>query len=169
MKKVILLATNHKIQEGERLTDEYLKLIKDLIEKYDIKSIYEEIKDDVKYITEKFCKENSIPHKIIEPNKVEKEILNIEEAHKLAYRIQNIYDLPSPEPDTFEGEAKDDYQNQLSEIDREREKEWLKRIVELDTYPSLVIFGADHLAEFSKLLEKNEIEIVHQEKFGVEE
>ncbi|MGP2657024.1 hypothetical protein ACOJTA_08270 [Malaciobacter sp. WC5094] len=95
MQKVILLATSHDIQHGKRLNPEYINHIKSLIEKYDIKSISEEINDDKEYLTEKFCKENSISYKIIEPNDtVEKPALGIKTLKEIDIDMLNKYVVP---------------------------------------------------------------------------
>ena len=48
--------------------------------------------------------------------------------------------------------------------DRIREKEWLRRIQELDAWPLLFVCGADHFAQFSKLLQMSGITVVEAYK-----
>ena len=48
--------------------------------------------------------------------------------------------------------------------DRIREKEWLRRIQALDTWPLLFVCGADHFAQFSKLLQMAGITVVEAYK-----
>lgn len=184
MKKVVLLATSHDIQRGVRLKDEYIDKLDELKENYKIKLIAEEAKDDDTYVlTKAFCDEKTLSYINIEPNdNEEKEELGINTLNQINSYFEQKYtveEFPGEEPllDKWPDEPslknlpKDifyEYDEMFQEACRKREREWLKRILNSDNYPSLVVFGADHEDEFSKLLEENDIEIIHQEKFGID-
>ena len=162
MKKAVILGTNHDIQEGEYLQDGFKSYLSCLIQQYGIKAVAEEIRDDLEFIVAKnVCEELVIKHKIIDPNPDEYESLGITHLHQIKYEITTKYEIHDL----------DDHPEALTEFSHRkreehhsiRENEWLKRILELNTWPILVIVGSAHFSHFSSLLLQNDICVTESE------
>jgi len=103
---------------------------------------------------------------IIEPTPEEREVLGIEDRTDidLEFQIRNkvenhsdeltIHNLPIKEYEA--------YTERYQTVYRQREAEWLKRIYKLNTWPILIICGANHCQPFFELLSKEGIDIVKE-------
>jgi len=166
MKKVALLGTSHDIQREERLSEKFRSMILYELTKDDFASISEEINSGKNYIVERICAEKKISHLIVEPTLDEKCSLNIETEDEINKRIQGVF---YDELDDFgdwsldHGKIKlppdvwSERNDSLESSYRAREREWLKRLISADMWPSLFICGADHVTPFRKLLESSDI------------
>jgi hypothetical protein len=161
MTSVFVVGTNHGIQRGESLKDDFKSYVTHLCLANNINVIAEEINDDAEYVVAKdVCEELSICHKIIDPNPRDYDRLGVTEYHKIVYEIMRRHDLElSPSIDNGSPQkALDEFESRKRvEHHRPREIEWLRRIQENDTWPVLVICGADHFDSFYKLLLQNGI------------
>lgn len=167
MKVATVIGTNHGIQRGENLKDDFKSYLIDLCEKSDIKAIAEEINDNADFVVAKYvCQDLGIDHKIIDPNPADYVELGIKKINVIEYEIMNIYDLES-KPSTDNGthsDALSEYESRIrNEHNHPREVEWLKRIQEHDKWPVLVICGSNHFDSFCSLLSGNGISVTFDE------
>lgn len=167
MKAAIVIGTNHGIQRGESLKDDFKSYLVDLCEKNDIKTIAEEINDNADFVVAKYiCQDLGINHKIVDPNPTEYVELGIKKIDVIKNEIMNIYDLKSI-PSTDDGTHSDalrEYESRIrDQHNHPREAEWLKRIQEHDKWPVLVICGSNHFESFCSLLSGNDISITFGE------
>lgn len=158
MNKAVVVGTKHSIQRGERYSNEFKSYLFYLIEKHNIDAIAEEIDDNAIYIAQQMCNDLKIIHKVIEPNSSTYTQLGIEHVHEIIYDFMNEYDLEeAPNEDNCSKNVLEDYNKRVQKTYRQREIVWLKRIINLDTWPLLVICGADHFEHFCNLLAANSI------------
>ena len=177
MRKVILIGTKHSIQRDDISENEFELTIKELIKKFEIKAIGEEIDDKCVSVANKIATEEKISYKVIEPTPSEKENLKIEELHFIDYRIKEKYeeleDFPSNLINSgkeFDFKIRKEYISLIEDTYRQREQEWKKRIEQLNIYPILVICGSCHFKEFSKLLKESAFEVIEEnERYGVDD
>lgn len=171
MRKVILLGTKHPLQEG-KLTSDFSVHIKELCKTHSIKAIAEEMNENIS-IANMLSKKEVLSYKNIEANPEERKTLGIEDRIDIIFRMLCKYDINDWDTqfnnNTLPPEALSEYNADMQETNRQREDEWLKRIKELDTYPVLVICGANHHAPFSKLLSESGFEVTEEdERWGCE-
>jgi len=162
MNEVILLGTSHPIQRGEDNKSEKFSIyIEQLIRDYSIKAIAEEIDGESKLIAQKLAEEKNIIHKLIDPNNEEKKILQIKDEDEIKKEILQIPGCDKLDSGQWNDKA-DEEIDKLEQISyRQREEEWFKRIKELNTFPLLVICGANHYEPFYKLLENNMFSVMY--------
>lgn len=169
MKKVVLLGTNHKIQRGNDQKDKFQSYLERLVSIYDISVIGEEINDDnhvfsvAKSVSESLC----IAYIIIEPKPSELGGLKIEQVHEIMYEFMMMYDLESESPsmENLSPKVYKEYTSRIQGTYRAREAEWLNRLQELNTWPVLVICGADHYQPFCDLLSSKGIHVVKENSY----
>lgn len=153
MNKVILVGTLHPIQKNFDSTD-FENYIKSLVRKYDVKVIAEEIDSDS--VAAKISKEFNIGYLVIEPTLQERRSLGIPTLNDIDYSIfMEFDDLTLEEIETESTKRKD-------EAFRQREKEWLKRINKLSSFPIIAVIGANHFIPFCELLKLNNYEVVEE-------
>ena len=108
----------------------------------------------------------NIKYKIIEPTLEEREGLGIEDRMDIdlefmrKYKVENYSDELST--DNLPTKAYEAYNERTQNVYRQRESEWLKRIHKLDTWPVLIICGANHCQPFLELLSKEGIDTVKE-------
>jgi hypothetical protein len=84
--------------------------------------------------------------------------MDIDFEFKFKYKVENhsaelsVHNLPT--------KAYEAYNKRIQTVYRQRESEWLRRIYELDTWPILIICGANHCQPFFKLLSNEGINTV---------
>lgn len=94
MKSVVVVGTNHNIQNGKSLKKDFELYLFDLCKKHDIQVIAEEINDDSKTIVAKSVSQNlGITHIIIDPNPTEYERLHIQKYHRIESEVISKYEL----------------------------------------------------------------------------
>jgi hypothetical protein len=166
MKEITLLGTSHEIQRGERLSKEFNFLIFNEFKNSDFSSIAEEIDGGLDSIAKKICTEKKIKHLIVEPTPEEGCNMGIQQAHKIIYRVHNLYydeieklgGWPRhPSEHNLPNKAWSEYSEDIEASYRAREAEWLKRLITMNKWPSLFICGAYHFTPFKKLLESSGI------------
>ena len=182
MKKAIVVGTSHTIQRGNSKAQEFESYIRKLCSFYNVNAIAEEI--DNNYICFAICKGLNIEYKIIEPTEEEKQDLGILTLNKIVNVMYNKYLQPDnpvdkprlqqwpkyPNKENLPQDIYEEYENMFQDTCRQREKEWLNRIIDFNTWPILVICGADHYEPFRKLMSENNIEVIREDsKFGLEE
>ncbi|GAB3000728.1 hypothetical protein [Psychrosphaera aestuarii] len=162
MKEVVILGTTHEIQEGNRLSVEFKAYINKLVKIYNISSIAEEIEDSNVHIAATVCAELGLSHEIIDPNPKYYKRLGIKPIADIEYEVMQLHFLNvSPlNRDKVSPEVLLDFDSRMrEEHSSKREKEWLKNILALNTWPLLVIVGANHFTYFSDLLLENKIKV----------
>jgi hypothetical protein len=184
MKKVILVGTSHTIQRGNSKAQEFESYIKELCSSYNVNAIAEEIDNKDNYICFDICKDLNIKYKIIEPTEEEKQklgILTLDEIDKYMHHKYLESEDPvtkpileiwpkNPSKENLPEDIYNEYESASQNTYRQREEEWLNRIVILNTWPVLVICGADHYEPFKKLLTENNFEVISKNnRFGLEE
>lgn len=176
MKKVILIGTKHSIQRDDISGNKFELTIKELIKKFEIKAIGEEIDDKCVSVANKIATEEKISYKVIEPTPSENKSLGIEKLDVLDYNIREKYELedfPSNLINSgkeFDFKIRKEYISLIEDTYRQREQEWKKRIEQLNIYPILVICGSCHFKEFSKLLKESAFEVIEEnERYGVDD
>jgi len=166
MKKAILLGTSHPIQRGELKKDSFYSYIEELCKTNDIKAIAEEMDNECTSIAAEISAKLNITYKIIEPTPEEREELGIEDVteiglpFKFKYKVENHSDELSTA--NLPTKAYDAYNEKIQNIYRQRESEWLKRILKLNTWPVLIICGANHCQPFFELLSNEDIDTVKE-------
>lgn len=163
MKIAVIMGTNHNIQEGKEHQESFQSYLTELVQKYGIEAIAEEIGDRCELIVAKnVCENLCITHKIIDPNPAKYKELGITPIHHIMNAIMWKYNLKRF---SFDGsgmppEALDEFNLRLrKEHSSIREKVWLEEILALDTWPVLVVCGANHFEYFSSLLLENGISV----------
>jgi hypothetical protein len=161
MKKAVIVGTTHDIQEGNSQQGDFESYLIELVQKYGVEAIAEEIGEDADFVVAKIvCQQLYIAYKIIDPNPKEYDELGIKPLHHIEGEIMFKHDLGAP-PKADNGKPSDAL-NEFESRKREehhsiREKEWLKRTLSLDIWPVLVICGSAHVEHFSRLLSNNGI------------
>ena len=159
MKKAILLGTSHPIQRGKLKKDSFYSHLHELCKTYNIKAIAEEIDDECTYIAEDVSTRLNIKYQIIEPNEEERIELGIEDRAIIDYEFEFKYKV---DIDKLPPKVHEEHDKRTQDVYRKRESEWLKRVLKLDTWPVLIICGADHYQPFFELLSKEGIETVKE-------
>lgn len=167
MKVATVIGTNHGIQRGEYLKEEFKSYLIDLCEKNGIKTVAEEINDNADFVVAKcVCHDIGIDHKIVDPNPAEYVELGIRKHHVIKCEIMNLYELKSGHSidDGTHPEALSEFKLRIrDQHNHPREVEWLKRIQEHNKWPVLVICGSDHFESFCNLLSGNDISVIFGE------
>ena len=167
MKKAILLGTSHPIQRGELEKDSFYSYIEELCKTNDIKAIAEEMDDVCTSTAADVSVKLNIKYKNIEPTIEERKELGIEDiididfSFRFKYKVKNAYELGAHNLPTKANEA---YNERIQNVYRQRELEWLKRIHKLNTWPVLIICGANHYQPFFELLSKENIYAVKESR-----
>lgn len=184
MKKAILVGTSHTIQRGNSKAQEFESYIRKVCSSYSIKAITEEIDNKNTYICYDICKDLKIEYTIIEPTEKEKQDLGILTLNEIVNLMHNKYlqsDTPvdkprleqwpeNPSKENLPEDIYNEYENMFQNTCRQREEEWLNRIINFNTWPVLVICGADHYEPFKKFLTENNFEVISENnRFGLEE
>lgn len=164
MKVAVVVGTNHSIQRGENLKDNFKSYLINLCETHNIKTIAEEINENADFIVAKtVCQDLNIDHIIIDPKPTEYDKLGIKKYNTIEYQIMNIYNLDS-RPSITNGTPNDaliEFESRLRDQHfHPREVEWLKRIQEHNNWPILVICGSNHFESFCNLLSDNHISVI---------
>ena len=164
MKKAILLGTSHPIQRGELEKDSFYSYIEDLCKTNDIKAIAEEMDNECTSIAAEVSAKLNIIYKIIEPTPEEREELGIEDRMDIDFRFKFKYKVENHSAElsvnNLPTKVYEAYNERIQTVYRQRESEWLRRICELDTWPILIICGANHCQPFFKLLSNEGINTV---------
>ena len=162
MKEAVILGTTHDIQEGNKLSAEFKDHIFKLVKIYNISAIAEEIEDSNVHIAAKVCAELGLAHKVIDPNPKYYKKLGIKPIDRIEYEVMAFHFLNvSPlNRDKVSPEVLLDFDSRMrEEHSSKREKEWLKNILALNTWPLMVIVGANHFTYFADLLSENKIKV----------
>lgn len=162
MKAAVILGTTHSIQEGKKFSAEFKDHLIKLVKIYNISAIAEEIDDSNVYIAATVCAELGISHKVIDPNPEDYKNLGIKPIQVIEYEVMECHNLTvSPlNRDKVSPEILQDFDSRMrEEHSSKREIQWLKKILVLNTWPVMVIVGADHFTYFSDLLSENEINV----------
>lgn len=168
MNKVVVLGTNHNIQQGKVNKDSFHSYIKELCVSEDIKVIAEEINDNATVaVAKNVCDELSIDHIIIDPNPLDYDSLGVTPYHKIEYQVMTKYDLEIPP--SFENPTPDEASLEFNkrianEHNHPREMEWWRRIESNNCWPVLVICGSAHFCSFCNLLSENGVEVIRNSK-----
>ncbi len=162
MKKAILIGTSHPIQRGHTAkSEEFKSYLKSLCDSYNIKAIAEEIDNECVSIAKQITDEYTLDYKIIEPTLEEQLLLGIKDDNYITENMMTEYDIkywPSDiESHPLSNKIHEEYDQKKQATYRQREAEWLKRIQALNSWPLLIICGADHYEPFAQLLSENEI------------
>ena len=103
----------------------------------------------------------NIQYKIIEPNEEEREELGIEDRADIDAefrRVNNVQDYSEElSLNNLSAKEYEKYDERTQNVYRQRELEWLRRINNLNTWPVLIICGANHCQPFFELLSKKGI------------
>ena len=154
-KNVFLVATKHEAQyPSKQGSEDFRQLVTVTCRSQDIKAIGEEMNRDAlndNNTRESVCKQVAdklkIQHRYCDPS-IEKQIsLGIEEPRKVTPAEHSI------DPDLYKMD---------SHVERTfgiREGEWLKCLLELDTWPVLFVCGYNHTKSFPELLHGNGIDM----------
>jgi len=169
LKKAVLIGTRHSIQRGTKKNDNFKDFIKELCTKYKIKAIAEEIDNENKYIAQNVSTEFGIKYKIIEPTPEEKKKLQIEEEYHIIYELSNRYDIEDWDKqytnDALPPKVLEEYKERLKKTYKQREKVWMKKILQLNTWPLLIICGSDHSQSFCELLTSLSIDVIKKDEY----
>lgn len=172
MNRAILLGTSHTIQRGDDQKDSFNFYLKKLCRIHEVKAIAEEIDNKHKSVAADMANVLKITHKIIEPTPDELEELGIEEVHFMEYQLMSLHEIDDWPAEPSTGLPADVYKEWTDRIQytyRLRESEWLRRINKLNTWPVLIICGADHYQPFYELLVEAGIDVVKEEdKWGLQ-
>jgi hypothetical protein len=157
MRVVVLIGTDHKFQlpmnEAERAeVESFRNAIRDLCVWHKVYAIAEEmnpqalqkskIRESVPY---QLCGELRLLHQYSDPSLQERKVLGIRSDHDI--------ELQGWRESWTRKKINADIRRYGSIVsDRIREKEWLRRIQELDVWPLLFICGSDHFVPFATLL-----------------
>jgi hypothetical protein len=158
IKKVILLGTNHSIQRGNNLKESFQLHLEHLVGAHNINAIAEEINEDEKTfpVARDVSKNDCIIYKVIEPKPSERDELGIERVNNINYEFFMRDDDLEATPQSL----KKEYDSRVQDTYRAREAVWLEKLQELDTWPVLVICGANHFQPFERLLSSKNFDVV---------
>lgn len=168
MNKAVLLGTSHPVQKGNNQKCNFMSHIEQLCSTYHVRAIAEEIDNNTSSIAADVSSNLGIAYKIIEPTPIELQELGIEEIHCIEYELMSRYELKiwpdNPNVENLVSDVYKEYHERLQATYRQRESEWLKRINEINTWPVLIICGADHYDPFCELLISSDIDVEKAEK-----
>ena len=168
MKKAVLLGTSHPIQSGNDQKASFQPYIEQLCDIHNVNAIAEEIDDQYRSIAAVVSDKLNIMYKIIEPTSAEREKLGIEKEHQILYQLTQLNEIENW-PDEASPDVYEEYTDRVQITHRKRESEWLKRIDELNTWPVLIICGADHYQHFYHLLSSSGIDVIKaKDKWGLQ-
>lgn len=168
MNVVVLLGTRHSIQRGENRPDLFRTIVMQVCDRYNIKSIAEEIDNAFKTIAWTISGEQGCEYLYADPDReerVERGIpiefaLDIQQ--KYVDKYPEISMWPSePNKDNLPKEVWMEYVRITNHSNRMPEKVWLEKIEGIISWPLLFICGADHFDEFSKLLTRSGYQVIN--------
>lgn len=170
MKRAVLLGTSHNIQRGNHQKDNFHSYIERVCKVNEIQAIAEEI-DTINSIASDVSSKLEIKYKIIEPTPNELDGLGIEQIHRIKYQLMSLYEIdnwPTEPSIDLPIEVYKEWNDRVQLTYRQREAVWLKRIRDLNTWPVLIICGADHFRPFYELLISSDIVVIGEcEKWGI--
>ena len=159
MREAILLGTSHDIQRNEVHGDELRLLVNNLVEKYGVKAIAEEIRPEYDSIAKNIASVKGIEHIIIEPTLDEKKQFGIDDPGRIDMELVMRAQEPGEEFTGLNEVQKSELEQRTQKTYRQREAEWFKRIADKNIWPVLVICGTEHYEPFSSLLLQSGIEV----------
>jgi hypothetical protein len=131
---------------------DFKSYINGLVNKFGIKAIAEEI--DMESIPSELAQDLNLKYVNIEPSPKERVALSIPSLNQIENSIFMEFDNFDSEDAQLECERR------KQEVYRAREREWLKRITQIQEDPILVVCGANHFESFSELLDKNDYAVI---------
>jgi len=161
MNQVVLLGTIHTLQ---RENSEFSSYIEQLVDKYKIGCIAEEIDVPKPSSASELSEIKSITHLIIEPTPNEKIDLGIQDLNLVSNYLMCEHDFSSWPLDATEDQLPpgvwDKYEKIREKTHRLRENEWWRRIKEMNIWPCLVICGSSHFQPFKEQLIKHSVQVI---------
>lgn len=157
MRAVVLVGTSHKFMyfrggAEDVVLKEFIDYLKDLCKAHSIQAIGEEAsleevhnRKTEKSIAKSLADEIAIRHGYCDMNNAERAINGV--IHMNTIKAQGWLSNSSEEQIAAEVRASHAI----------REREWLKRIIELDIWPVLFVCGAEHVPHIKKLILDNRI------------
>ena len=165
MNQVVLLGTKHTHQRGN---SQFSAFIEQLVDEYKIACIAEEIDIPKPSSASELSKARTITHLVIEPTHKERLKLEISNLEKEAFYLMNEYDFSIWPTDATEEQLPPGVWGKYEEIrertHRLRENEWWRRIQIMNTWPCLVICGANHYHPFKEKLIKQGVQVIDTEE-----
>lgn len=153
LNQIILVGTSHSIQRDKSRSD-FSDYIKGLIEKYNIGAIAEEI-DDQSVVADLSTK-LGVFYRNIEPTPEERKALGISSLNEIDCSIFMEFDDPNSQSAQTESKVRKE------KVYARRESEWLARVKNINSFPILVICGANHFQSFGDLLKKNGFQVMDE-------
>ena len=157
MRTVLLVGTDHKFQRPVNRSkaagvERFQATLRELCLRYKVQAIAEEMNlqalqdhEVAESIPYQLCGELKLLHQYSDPSREERKVLGIRSDHDI--ELQGWRESWSRKKINASIRR---YGSIAS--DRIREKEWLRRIQKLKAWPLLFVCGADHFAQFSRLL-----------------
>ncbi|HHF3136800.1 hypothetical protein K6U54_15535 [Vibrio alginolyticus] len=148
MNKVVIIGTSHSTQWNLERKD-FSSYVATVVKEHRIATIAEEI-DEKPSVVQRVASELGLGYLNIEPNAEERVALGI---YSNLSMIE--YDIFMEFDDHESPEALEEIERRQQAGYRLREQEWLNRIKVKNSYPLLVVCGANHVAPFKALLQEN--------------
>ena len=159
MPRIWLLGTDHRLQfkdrpYSERQHQAVAALLRDSARNFGITLVAEECSEEA--LRERNCastavqdvaKELEIEHCFCDPDRKQRNALGLEQENDI--RVRSFFS--SNNERAIRGEV----ESSLCQ----REKEWLRRLVELSNWPVLFVCGANHVESFTTKLQGHGIEV----------
>ncbi|EKO3708884.1 hypothetical protein LO977_003180 [Vibrio metschnikovii] len=148
MNKVVIIGTSHSTQWNLERND-FSDYVATVVRDHCILAIAEEI-DEKPSVVQRVASELELDYLNIEPNAEERVALGIySNLSMIEYEIFMEFD------DHESPEALNEIERRQQAGYRLREQEWFNRIKVLNSYPLLVVCGANHVVSFKALLQEN--------------
>lgn len=152
---MILVGTSHTYQyPGNEVDAQFREMILRVCERHGIQAIAEELSEEAlaeKHVTSSICMELadflSIGHRFVDPNRDQRRAMGVlqESDIRMAH---------------FLSEDEEAIRNDIRASHAARENFWLRELLQLNLWPTLLVCGADHIESFSRTL--------REEQFAVE-
>jgi hypothetical protein len=172
MNTVVLLGTEHPIQLGAKAPNVFRAVLVDICKKNNVKAIADEINKGDNSIASRLAIDFPLIKYLYAdpdikermdwgiPTSIELDIVN-----DFGDQYPNIRMWPQePSRDNLPADVWKEYFKRTEDANRMRERVWLEKIRNFNSWPLLFICGTNHFDEFSKLLKACKFHVIETHK-----
>lgn len=160
MRQIVLIGTSHSFQRpGSNESASFGTFVENICSQFRIAAIGEEMSEDAPAkngVTQSVCHQialsRSLSHRYCDPNMRQRAEIGAPREEDIRLKAwQEVWPKRGRE---------ERIKRELRASHAARERYWLERLIELDTWPALLVCGAEHVRYFCDLAEINGIEVV---------
>jgi hypothetical protein len=155
MRQIVLIGTSHSFQRpGSNESASFGTFVENICSQYRIAAIGEEMSEDAlaeNGVTQSVCQQialsRGLVHRYCDPDNTQRAALHVLQDNDI--RANGF--IHGWTPEKIEAEIRSSY--------AVRERHWLNQLTEMDTWPTLLVCGANHVGYFCDLAEKQGFEV----------